>query len=662
MADDAAQRSELTIGTRYLIDLRSTLADFAGCRAYRVLDTLTPGSALLGLAPMMPSARFADFAAIRHPSVMPVLTYDVEDGSPWAICNGPPGPSLGAGFPVWRENHLIDGVIRPIAGLLQVLAAQGLTLRGIRPDNLFVASGAHQLILGPLGLTPPGFSQPCVFESLSSAVCAPVARGGGRIADDVFSLGVMVLALCFGEVPLAGMPDEEVLARRFQVGTFAAYTQGRVLPSGLASLLGAMLSDNPDGRPGLNDLVSIAQSKVFSARPEPHARAPLVMGDVKIRTVRALAWHASRQPDLFSGLLQKRAVDVWLQRELELSGLASEIDQVGANLSLSSVPGLSKGGSDAATPILSRVIGLLDPAAPMFLGGRWFWPEALPAMLAHAQIVHAESGRQDANVEEHQITSIASYLSGNESAFNEFGAGSGLAGQLEWLLQTIRRSSARGRDRILRLPYDTNPWMPCLSPRCVSGRIVTMGRFLAWLDGEGERATPDPGKAGILDVQMHNFLASHAQRRGIVPLAQSVRVGLPVWLADLMLLAVLQARFLPVPLTGLAGRFLPLAMERMEQWRSVTARKTRCEHLEAAARQGDLKRMIGLIEDGAALEQDRELAALAASEVRRIDETLAHVAAQGMRFDAGYRETGRFVATAIGIAVALVSAGLEFAG
>lgn len=659
MSGSTADNTRLTIGGHYLIDLRTSQPMLSGCPAYRAADTLAPGAALLGLAPVMPPPDFQDFAALRHPALMPIIVQDIQGGALWAICNGPPGPAaLAEGFSPWRENHVIEGVVRPFAGLLQLLERTGLTARAIRPDNVFCVPGSHQLILGPLGLTPPALHQPVLFEPLSSAVCQPIGRGAGTIACDMFSLGVLILSLVLGRQPLAGLSDDEILQRRFETGSFLAYTDGHPLPSALSTLIAALLSDDPDLRPSPNDLVNVSQRTVFSTPPDIHARLPLSVGPAKVRTVRALAWHAARESTAFSALMQRRVIARWLQRELEMGGLVHAIEHVVSDMTLSSAAGLTK-SSDSATPMLSRIINVLDPAAPLFLGGRWFWPEALPTMLAYAQLSHALAGRTDPNTEEHQLTSILSYLVTNGDSFQR-GTPPAIARQIMALVHLARRSVARGRDRVLRLPFDENPFLPCLSPRCAKARIAQPQALLVWLDGSTLPTSEQVGQSGLLDAAMRIFFDSNIQRRAIPVLSHAQRAALPTWLADLSLLAGMQTRFGTGPLPAIAARLLPDALSRLTVWRSLSTQKTRRGQVQQAAARGDLERMIGLIEDPDALARDAAGATGAIDAIARINDALESLETQAPSAEARFRETGNFLALTSGIVAALVGCWLEF--
>src|SRR5579859_1154755 len=131
----------------------------------------------------------------------------------YVVCTAPPGfalwPAGAEAIRPWGEAELVGRLLRPIAATLGTLAARGVTHRALRPDNLF-ADVAHggPVTLGCAWAAPPASTQPTLFEPPYVAMCDRSARGDGRIADDIYALGVTLLLLALGRVPLAGLDDD----------------------------------------------------------------------------------------------------------------------------------------------------------------------------------------------------------------------------------------------------------------------------------------------------------------------------------------------------------------------------------------------------------------------------------------------------------------------
>jgi len=109
-------------------------------------------------------------------------------------------------------------------------------------------------ILGDCVTTLPGFMQPAIYEPIESAMTPPIGRGPGSIRDDFYALGVTVLVLATGKLPLMGVKDADVINAKLSRGSYAALMDGARPPFGLRELLRGLLSDNADERWGLEQL------------------------------------------------------------------------------------------------------------------------------------------------------------------------------------------------------------------------------------------------------------------------------------------------------------------------------------------------------------------------------------------------------------------------
>ena len=134
------------------------------------------------------------------------------DGQPawYVICQAPPGPPVTNGPRPWPEQRIIDFVLRPIAAVLDQLQIA----RHHPPCD-----PSQQRLPGPRAIArsrsarhwsaPPAMHQPAVCETAYTALCHPAARGDGRIADDVYALGVLLMTLALGRLPMEGVDDRD---------------------------------------------------------------------------------------------------------------------------------------------------------------------------------------------------------------------------------------------------------------------------------------------------------------------------------------------------------------------------------------------------------------------------------------------------------------------
>jgi hypothetical protein len=159
-------------------------------------------------------------------------------------------------------------------------------------------------------------------------MCHPSARGEGTIADDVYALGVLLVGLAIGQLPMVDLSADEIIRRKLERGSFAALAGSVRLPPGIADLARGMLAEDPEHRPPpvmLADPIA-ARSRRVAARPPPRAQSGLEIGGVHVWDARSLAYAAFRAPEDGLRLLRGPDIDAWLRRALGDPLLASRVD------------------------------------------------------------------------------------------------------------------------------------------------------------------------------------------------------------------------------------------------------------------------------------------------------------------------------------------------
>lgn len=180
--------------------------------------------------------------------LLPLAHGSVGD-SYYVVCPAPPGPALSQSQRPWSEAELLEQLLRPAAQALAMLAGRGVTHRAIRLENLFRAHPGAPVVLGAAWAAPPASLQSAIYEPPYVGQCSPVGRGNGNIADDVYALAVVMLALATGRVPMAGLDDASVLRQKLDVGSFQALAGGTRPPPLIADLARNMLAEDPEHRP-----------------------------------------------------------------------------------------------------------------------------------------------------------------------------------------------------------------------------------------------------------------------------------------------------------------------------------------------------------------------------------------------------------------------------
>ena len=531
----------------------------------------------------------------------------------FVICPAPPGPPLTGRLRPWPEAALISLALRPIALVLEKLASHNVTHRAIRLNNVFEGRRGQPLVLGAAWAAPPALHQPALFDPPYSAMCHPAGRGDGRIADDVYALGVLLLALALGRVPLTGLDEAAILRRKLELGSHAALVGDERLPAMVSDLLRGMLAEDPEHRPTPTLLLdpAVARSRRVAARPPRRAQRALPVGEIAVWDARTLAYALGTDADQGIGALRSGTAVQWLRRSLGDVQLATRVDEL-VHHRLADTPSEEL---RADLMMLMGAVAAIDPLAPLCWHGVALWPDGLGPLLLAASGDPALAGKlQDM---------IATEAAANWGSLRP-----------ERCDVPLLRMEARQNRAYLatpglaggqaRLTYLLNPVLPCASP-LVADRLVMR---LSDVPAAIEAAVAANPKAVPMDAQLAAFIAARSDSRTEAEAnALTSNAQNPVNLPELRLLAELQVRYHPKPLPALAASIAGSAAPMIAAWMNRPRRRELTGQLKTLAAAGQLLPMLALLEDPPGRSADAAGARLAAAEVAQIDAELAAIAA-----------------------------------
>jgi serine/threonine protein kinase len=221
--------------------------------------------------------------SVVHPAIVPVMEVLDCEGSPVLVMELLVGETLRD--LLRRESCLplerVAGLLLPIAQALERAHASGVVHRDLKPENVFIQApgngGSECVRLLDFGVArfyePPVDAGNTLLTGVGAIVgtvaymapeqaCRP-AEVDHRV--DVWALGVILYEALSGCRPIEGVSDNDTL-RQLLVGCITPIQIiSPELPNEVGTLIDAMLSRNPERRPGnLADVCRLLRSHAAS--------------------------------------------------------------------------------------------------------------------------------------------------------------------------------------------------------------------------------------------------------------------------------------------------------------------------------------------------------------------------------------------------------------
>ena len=491
------------------------------------------------------------------------------------------------------EHEITRNVIDPLVAALHNLSGLGVAHREIRPSNMFFMDEAREnIVLGDCATVPPAFDQPTLFLTVSNGLATPGGRGEGELRDDIYALGVSIIAILFDTLPAAKLNDDDLLAAKIEHGSSGALGNGVRVPLPLLEPLRGMLSDQIAERWGLDQLDGWMDGRKMTPmqrRASTKTDTPIIFAGRTHFTTRTLARSMTQHVGEAAKLLRETDLDIWVRRALTDPEAADRIrmilDQARAN------PTAPMSSDDH---LIAKVAMALDPKGPIRYKGASYLPDGFGTALA---VELNRNGEAQALVE----SVVREYPQAWYTHPANFGPETPAATRTYTQIRTHLQNNDFGFG-IERCLYELNISLPCQSPLVAEDYVTRIEDLLPALDRAASRVDPksrpiDRHTAAFVAARFHQDIDPHLKALAS-PRPETSLIGM------LSLLAFVQWRLKIEGLLGLAGWIGGLLGPTINTYHSRSTRREIEKEIPRLVRQGSLPELFNLIDSADKRQQD----------------------------------------------------------
>lgn len=492
-----------------------------------------------------------------------------------------------------KEDTVLTRIAPALCGALGEMARSGITHGCIRSTNVYIAPDGASVgaFLGDNLSQLPGIGQGAVFDTIERALAPELGRGAGGSSDDYYSLGVTLLTALTGEIPLQQLDAAAIVQMKMERGSYAALVGERRFPAAIVELLRGFLTDDVRERWGDEDVGMWLSGRRLTPKPTYTARKAsraIRFGSTEVTQMRQLMQVFPRDTRLAATMIRNDELERWISNGFSDDTMIKYLDEAKDATRVQRV-----GPEDER--LVTNVMCALDPGGPIRYRGVSVFPAGIPAL--YADMLAREGNVQILN-ELIQNDVPTTWLEYQSEKRPDTIAAVQFAEKAKQYLQGT--GLGFGAERAL---YEMNAQQPCLSP-LVAGRYVLNIKQLI----EALERRAGQGPMSLMDRHLGGFLL--ARDRKVLPqMLASIDQTNDVLRRNVALLTLyseLQYRNGPDVLKGLAGALLPLTEEATKRFHNRPRQEKIRKDLRAAANEGALAKMLKLVDDPAALEEDRQ--------------------------------------------------------
>lgn len=335
--------------------------------------------------------------------------------------------------------------LQNLVNILEEFNLRGITHRAIRPDNIFFSHDSKAFCLGECITSQPGAYQPDVFEEINREICIPFLRGNGTIATDCYALGVLIISILSGDIPLKNVSARAIAETKYEKGSFSVLIPYNSRQTGLKDILQGLLLDDEKLRWGINDIKEWMQgfSKIKNSIHKSTKTSPIKILGTKITSIQQFIIFVIQNWKTFNATTDIKKLKEWISKNFSDKAFSEKLNNF-----ISFHQTLTGEKNRLNDFLCSGICFCLNSSGPIIWKHLVFMPDAIPQLLIYSLFVY--NSRNE--LKELAHSKLISYLSSN---FNL-----SIKNNAEIIEQELSMNT-NGFEYCL---YMLNPQMPCMSP------------------------------------------------------------------------------------------------------------------------------------------------------------------------------------------------------
>jgi len=514
-----------------------------------------------------------------------------------------------------RQDQIIEPVMQPLLGILQDFRDKDFVHGCIRPSNIFKDGDGpviERIVLGDCLALPASYAQPALFETVPRAMVAPIGRGLGTRADDMYAFGVTLAVLLRTSDPIKDASVDDIIRQKIEQGSYAMITGRDRFTGSVLELLRGLLHDDDTQRWTVDEVLRWSDGVRLSPKQSVRyikAPRPISFNNEKYNNPVFLAMDLDVNPQETQRIVDSNEMEQWIERSLEDK---DALQRYALAVKSSKENGTGAGYEDR---LVSNLSIALDPNAPIRFRGLRLIADGIGKSLYEATCLK----KPVRNFADMFLQSIAlNWIGAQMSSSVDYGAFISRLDQCRKFVKLPKMGYG-----IERCCYLLSSETPCLSESLQDYYILSSEDFVLALEDLCLK-----GKEPIYFLDRHStaFL-SVREPKAIDSLLSDLDSNNKIKsvLASMKVLSFLQKRRSLPALPGIAKAFskhLPDIYALYHDKNTQDALKKKVEPLLA---KGDLQKIVDAVQDGNASKRDFVNFKAALSEYTELDQELSEL-------------------------------------